>query len=232
VPVLDYGAGAPAYLGQVQSATDDMPRKISDLASAWHAQRFLRGEALSAQERTYLGNYWRDYALVRSWLWECHANRETDLQWDSAIVVAGEINNGLPPAQASALWRGVLAGRCRASLSAVQLQWIELFAAVGARDATATRVASDRLRERKAASTAIQHEYLLLAAVVARTTLGQPMQAREVFRDELPHIPAARLELPWIRYLSLLLSAMPETQAGKAPAAVASAPASASTNGR
>lgn len=221
VPVLDFASGPAGFLGQIRTATMQMPRQLNDLASAWHGQRFLRGEALAPGQRAMLSNFLRDYALVRGWLWECRNGHEVPYLWDSAIVVAGEINAGLSPQQASALWRDVLTGRCRASLSPVQVQWIELFAAVAARDAAATQAAADRLRESKAATSAAQHEYLLLAAVVARTAQGRQDDARKVLQKDLPNIPADRLGTPWLRYAIALQKASPN-EAAPTPSAPAS----------
>ena len=216
VPMLEFGPGAPAYLGQIQRADAEMPKRLRDLASGWHGQRFLRGQGLNAAQRGWIGNYMTDYELTRGWLWNCQRLVRNDL-WDSALLVAGEVNRALPSAQARALWREVLDGPCRASLSARQIEWLELFSAVGGRDAAPTRDAADRLLAQRRDLTPRQHEYALLAATAARIALGEREAARKLYDTERKAIDKSQLGLPWFRYLGLALSAQANAPANSKP---------------
>ena len=202
VPFLEFGQPPFPYLGAIDSANGSMPPKLTDLAAAWHGSRLLRGGALSAQERGYLRQHVKDYELVRAWLWGCQSVPDAS-SWDSAVTVAGEINAGLSPVQAAALWSEVLTGRCASSLTPEQRAWVELFQAVGSRDA---RLAAQRADVLLAAPTrtVTQFEYLVLAGVGARLAMGQQEAARQLLN--LAKIAPNRLELPWFRYLGTVLA--------------------------
>lgn len=207
LPLLGIGSGSASYLGQVTRASDEMPPKIRDLASAYHGARFLRGEMLTGAERGYMGGLLRDYELVRLWLFACQPTRAPASLWDAAINVAIEINTGLPPAQAGAIWRSVLDGPCRGRLLPAQAEWIQLFAMAGARDAAGVKTAADRVLAQPGNLTPQQHEYATYAATSSRLALGEHASARKIFETEGKRISSSRADLPWFRYLTLVLAA-------------------------
>jgi spermidine synthase len=214
VPVLEFTQPGPAYLGKISEVSPAMPPKLHDLASAYHGDRMLRGATLTPVEVVYLGALHGDYVLTKAWLFDCMPAAGAGPLWNSAVAVAGEVNGGLDASHARALWQSVLDGKCRSRLDRTQLDWVTLFAAVGGRDAKATRVAADRILALGDALSGPQHEYAVLAATTARIALGEMEAARELFAREGRRIPAARAELPWFRYTALLLRVR-----AKAPAA-------------
>lgn len=205
VPMLDFTQPVAPYVGRISSATPNMPRKLTDLASAFHGERLLRGAALTPTELGYIGSLHSSYLLTKAWLFDCAPASTVGPLWDATVAVAGEVNPGLDPARARALWQSVLDGKCRGGLSNAQTAWVRLYAAVGARDATATRNAADQVLAIGPTLTAAQLEYAVLAATAARIALGELDQAREVIAREGTRIPAARAELPWFRYQALML---------------------------
>ena len=204
VPFMEFGRPPSAYLGEIRTSDPDMPRRLGDLAGSWHGSRLLRGEQLDPAERRYLGTYAKDYELVRGWLWGCQQLTDP-LMWDSALSVSREVNAGLHPRQARALWGEVAAGRCARTFGPEQLLWVQLFQAVGERDPKRVGALADRLLTQPAFSLR-QQEYLILAAVGSRLALGQQQEARELFGKLRTTLPIQRMEMPWFRYLRAVLS--------------------------
>jgi hypothetical protein len=205
IPFLEFGKPVPAYLGTIDSALPTMPRKLNDLVGAWHGSRLLRGESLTPAQRTYLGQHEQDYEIVRAWLWGCQPMSH-QTRWDAAITVASEVNPGLNPQQAAALWTEALNGRCARQLTAEQTLWLELFRAVGSRDARATRERADQLLALSPGSQR-QLEYQVLAAIGARVALGEHADAKHLLDQAGAVVRAEQMELPWFRYLASALSA-------------------------
>jgi spermidine synthase len=204
VPMLAFSEPAPAYLGAVKTAAKGMPRKLQDLAGAVHGERLLRGATLTPEELAYLGSP-ADHMLVKAWLFDCSPAAAAGPLWDATVRLASELNPGLEPARAQALWQSALDGKCRGALSPTQVAWLTLYAAVGARDAKATRDAADKVLAFGPALTPLQLDYAVLAATTARVGLGELDQAREVIAREGRRIPASRADTPWFRYQSILL---------------------------
>lgn len=205
VPMQDFLQPPAAYVGKISSATRNMPRKLNDLASAFHGERLLRGAVLTPTELGYIGMLHSDYLLTRGWLFDCAPATAVGPVWDATVLVASEVNPGLDARRATALWQSVLEGKCRSGLSRSQLDWVTLYAAVGARDARATRDAADRVLDQGPALTDLQHEYAVLAATTGRIALGELDQARAVIARHGARIPAAKIDLPWFRYQALML---------------------------
>jgi hypothetical protein len=205
VPMLDFMQAPPSYLGKISTASPTMPRKISDLASAFHGERLLKGATPTPEELGYIGQLHPDYVLTKAWLFDCTPSAAVGPLWDSTVLVASELNPGLDPTGARAVWQSVLNGKCRAGLSQAKVDWVTLFAAVGGRDPVATRDAADRVLTQGDALTPLQLEYAVLAATTSRIALNELDQAREVIAREGKKIPAARADLPWFRFQALLL---------------------------
>ena len=213
VPMLAFSEPPAAYLGAVSAAAKGMPRKLHDLAGAFHGERLLRGATLTADELGYLGGLHVDYLLAKAWLFDCSPASSAGPLWDATVRVASEVNAGLEPARAKAVWQSALDGKCRAGLSPAQAAWLSLFAAVGARDAKATREAADRVLALGPALTPLQLDYAVLASTTASIGLGDLDQARAVIAREGTRIPAARADTPWFRYQSILLQQRRKTAA-------------------
>lgn len=228
VPLLEIGRPTPAYLDDVQDANEVMPPRLHALTRARHGLKYLRGEPLSPGQLAAMGPQIKDYEITRAWLFGCQPAADPEL-WDSVLAVAGEVNPGVSAQRAGRLWRDALSGRCRARLSKTQVLWLELILAVANRDAPAIRQASDPLLAQNAAKSLRQLEYLVLAAVGSRIALGQQKEAHAIFTQEGLRIPGTHTELPWFRYLAMVLVAQ---RTPAKPAAASTAPASAPAEGR
>ena len=206
VPLLELTGSAPSYLGEIHAPTQHMPRKLMDLASAWHGQRYLHGETLTAQERSYLGSLARDYALMRAWTEACSFPADTDPTWGAAVSVASDLNRGLAPQMAARLWQDTLK-RCSGKLTPLRRAWIELFGAAGARDAQSMKRWGDQVLASDSNLSVQEREFAALASIGARMALRERAQARQILAEQGKLIPANRIDVPWFRYVALVLSA-------------------------
>lgn len=215
VPILDFAAsGAPAYAGQVLDATASMPFHVQRRASAAHGLRYLKGEALSPVQASYLAGYATDYALVRSWMASCRFPADTGPAWGALLQVATDLNPGVAAADARAVWRGIADGPCGKGLSAAQRAWVELFAATGARDAPkAFRHAGEVLALDPGMPPAAR-AYATLAGAAAGMSIGRRAEARRLLDEQRALLPPGTIEMPWFRYLYVaLMSAREKTAA-------------------
>ena len=207
IPFLEFGTAGAPWLGKVHSARANMPTHIVNAAAAGHAERYLRGLPVQPPGLAAIQGSLKDYSLARSWLVDCKPTDGVGLLWDPVLLAAIETIPALPPDRATALWKGFLNGPCRSRFNAAQIEWLELFAAVAARDARATQPAADAVLRRRAALTTGQHEYALLSGIVARTALGRHDEAWALFAEHGKGMAADRLGQPWFRHQRLALNA-------------------------
>jgi len=207
IPFLEFGTAGAPWLGKVHSARPHMPTHIISAAAAGHAERYLRGLPVPPVGLAAIEGSLKDYALARSWLVDCKPSDGVGVLWDAVLLAAVETIPAMPTDGATALWKGFLNGPCRSRFNAAQIEWLELFAAVAARDARATQPAADAVLRRRAALTTGQREYALLAGLAARTSLGRYDEALALVAEHGKGMAADRLNLPWFRYQRLLLDA-------------------------
>ena len=141
----------------------------------------------SRQSRIVLSEYWADYlikaakpsserpekdnvyiprwiAATRSALIDCVPPNVAATFWDQVVSVAGFVNPSLPPERAEALWTALERTRCTAQLPEKDRAWIELFKAVGRRDAPRMAQEARRMLEANDLSE-VQRDYLYNVAL-------------------------------------------------------------------
>lgn len=165
---------------------------------AWYARNFLVGvrpepEAIPTQLQ-------KDLELVQLRLLECREPRELDVWLHSALRVAWAVNPYLMPADAGAVWRAIAGTQCFPTLPQFQRRWIELFAAVAARDAGRMARHARELLDTAPELGADAREYLVLAALSGSVAGGDKPAALELWRAQkiklrAPAAPAFRLLL-------------------------------------
>jgi spermidine synthase len=214
VPILDFSRdGAPDYAGKVTIATTAMPAAVRNRASSWHGHRYLRGAALTPEERGYLGSYTGDYALVRAWTSDCRFPAHTSAPWNAMSRVAADLNPGLNAKDAEAYWLSVANGKCRSALTPVQARWIELFAAVGARHPDRARIHAEYILANDQGLEPETRAYAALAAVAGNMAMGRRTEAKALLTHQQAMLPHAFNERAWFRYLRMALSAVPSKTA-------------------
>ena len=163
---------------------------------AWYARTFLVGvrpapEAVPTQLQ-------KDLELVQLRLLECREPRELDVWLHSALRVARALNPYLLPDDAGAVWRAIASTKCFSMLLQFQRRWIELFAAVAARDAARMARHAGELLDTTPELGTDAREYLVLAALSGSVAQGDKAAALELWRAQkaklrAPAAPAFRL---------------------------------------
>ena len=163
---------------------------------AWYARNFLVGvrpapEAVPTQLQ-------KDLELVQVRLLECREPRQLDVWLHSALRVARAVNPYLKPDDAGAVWRAVASTQCFPTLPQFQRRWIELFAAVAARDSARMAGYARELLDTTPELGTDAREYLVLAALSGSVAGGDKPAALELWRAQktqlrAPAAPAFRL---------------------------------------
>jgi spermidine synthase len=76
----------------------------------------------------------KDLEIVKLRLLDCRDPRNQDVWLHALLRLAQNLNPGVSVDEAGEVWQRIAAAPCYAGLAGYQRQWIELFAAVGARD--------------------------------------------------------------------------------------------------
>ncbi|MDH5288003.1 MAG: fused MFS/spermidine synthase [Betaproteobacteria bacterium] len=156
VPMLEMlGGGAPAATPPLSAALADALSAPPEAAPALAPEFAPFADALRA---------------ARELLRTCRPGGPVPLLLEGAVGVAMEINR-LPAARAGAAWAAVKSGPCYAKLDSGLRTWVDLFAAVGARDANA--MATLGARAAQEAPGAFAHDYAVAAAATGDVALGR-----------------------------------------------------------
>lgn len=204
VPFLEFKTGAAAHAGQVHAATSAMPRHVQSLAAGYQALRYLQGQELSPADRAHLQGLELDVVTVRGWAASCRFPSGTGVAWGAVVRVASSVNPAVSAASASGWWKSV-AARCGRSLAADQRAWIDLFAAVGARDADAASRLADKVLATDRELTLENRAYATLASVSGHISATRLGKASAVLKEQNRQLDAQQLETAWFRYLAYAL---------------------------
>jgi hypothetical protein len=147
---------------------------------AWYGRDFLlrRRTPLPEAIPTQLQ---KDLELVKLRLIECREPRDLDAWLHSAIRVAKALNPYLAPDDVGAVWARVTASPCYAGLHEFQRRWIELFRAVGARDARRMAELAATLIATQDQLLADAREYLVLVAMTGYVASGDKAKAMQLW---------------------------------------------------
>ena len=156
---------------------------------AWYARNFLVGvrpapEAVPTQLQ-------KDLELVQLRLLECREPRELDVWLHSALRVARAMNPYLMPDDAGTVWRAIAATNCFSTLPQFQRRWIELFAAVAARDPVRMAGLARELLDTTPELGTDPREYLVLAAMAGSVAGGDKPAALELWRAQKAKLRAS-----------------------------------------
>jgi predicted membrane-bound spermidine synthase len=121
--------------------------------------------------------------LVRQWAADCRPELSFMQVFGHLLALAETVNPGLHPEVSGALWRRLADSPCGRALDPPDRVWLELFAAVGARDPAAMRDKAARALEGQRNARGPAGEYALLAAVTAALKLGDAAQAQALLQE-------------------------------------------------
>ncbi len=124
----------------------------------------------------------KDLEVSKLRLIECREPRERDVWLHSLQNVASALNPFLTPVEASAVWSRFTAAPCFASLRDYQRRWIELHAALAARDGKGAAALAGGLLQTQPDLSREAREYLLMAAMAGEIAAGNPQRAKDLWK--------------------------------------------------
>ena len=151
-------------------------------AAGWAVHDIILGPRPAAPPATLGEGYEVSAQLVRQWTLQCGELSFTQV-FAHLLTVAETVNSGLHPQVAGAVWRRILDSPCARALDAGDRLWIELFAAVAARDAAAMAQAGTRALEPRRNERGPATEYAFLAAVTGSLRLQDYATARALLNE-------------------------------------------------
>ncbi len=131
---------------------------------------------------------------------DCADAKGVEANWDSVIAVAAAVNPSLLSRQTDALWRRIAGSKRIARMSPERMDWVELFAAVGRRDAQRMASLSDRLLP--GAATAAETEYLVAAGATGFLGMHDIDRARQILARDTDRAGSKHRNLGWYRLLT------------------------------
>lgn len=145
----------------------------------------------------------RDIGLLRAILWDCTPVPPRVSVAELLFDVASYVNPLSTPERAGALWKAVRGAKCVSRLSAADLRWLELFEAVGARDAPRMAVLGSALADARDAKDEMR-AYALMAGTTGLLAEGNPLAAQRLLKDSLPKLSQRARQDPPMRLLVVL----------------------------
>jgi len=133
----------------------------------------------------------KDLEIVKLRLLGCRDPRELDVWLSSLLRVAQALNPYVPPQLADEVWVRIVAAPCYAGLRDFQRHWIELFRAVGARDAPRMAELGSGLLATQPNLNDDARQHLLMAAMTGYLAAGYPEHARLLWEYYARRLPRA-----------------------------------------
>jgi len=173
--MLDHGYSPPASRRDVARVT--LPEATA--ATAWDALDLMVKPGAAAvpmpAESLQVSAH-----LVRAWSARCEAELGFTQAFPHLLAVAEAVNPHLHPRVAAQAWRGIAESRCARALPPGERDWIELFAAVAARDAGRMGEIGTRVLETQREARGPGPEYAFIATVTAAICRGERARAMEL----------------------------------------------------
>ncbi len=212
VPMLEMVGGAPppaaapidAHLVTWLDASTDQ---------AWAMHRaIIRGDGPRLR-RPLTDNRDLSGELVRSWAL-CQSDLSFNEALPSLVTVAEFVNPRLHPQHAGAIWSALADSPCGRRLTRQERAWLELFAAIGRRDAEAMVAFSAQVLEGTRGVKNPASELAVLAGVTGALCGGDQKGARELLEQAVEHWMRPGSHNAAIRFLEGLTQAPPGTRTG------------------
>ena len=131
----------------------------------------------------------KDLEIVKLRLLDCRSAREEDVWLHSLWRLAANINASLPAEQAGMVWKRVTDAPCFGGLEKYQRRWIELFRAVGARDAAPMAELAGQLLAGAYELNAESREYLWMAGLTGYLAAGDKAGALRLWDLYVARLP-------------------------------------------
>ena len=118
--------------------------------------------------------------FIREWAMDCPADVPFERVLPILSVIAERLNPRVPPEDALAVWKWLGTSKCGRTLTVEQRQWIELFAAVAARDAQHMAVTGTAILDRTRGTRDESTEYAVMASAAGLLCEGEKDRAQAV----------------------------------------------------
>jgi predicted membrane-bound spermidine synthase len=130
----------------------------------------------------------KDLEVSKLRLVECREPREQDVWMHSLLNVARTMNPYLAPDEAGPVWARFLAAPCFGALRDYQRRWIELFAALAARDGRRSAALATDILSTQADLNRDAREFLLIAGMAGHLSAGERAAAMALWRKQEPQL--------------------------------------------
>jgi len=139
--------------------------------------------------------------VARGILIKCEKFDEGEMMWDEVVSLANRIVGTMSSARQKPLWDAVLNSPCYAGLTALQKDWLQLFAATGAREAAQMEKLGVKLLAADAARTPSQWTYLVTATATAQVANGNFAAAHETIVKDWKRLDQPTRDWPTMELL-------------------------------
>jgi predicted membrane-bound spermidine synthase len=178
IPMLEMlDHGMPPPLARRDVARVSVPESAT--AAAWNAYDIVMQP--TPGKATYTQSLELSAQLVRVWSTQCRTALSFEQAFSHLLAVAEVVNPHLHPQAVAPLWKRVGDTECARSLEPAQRVWIDLFAAVGARDARRMAELGIRALETQHDARGPAGEYAFMAAVTGALGIGDRVLAKKLF---------------------------------------------------
>jgi len=191
VPVVEVIEGRARQVRPASHDGDDYLDRIEIARRAAYARDFLLAAA-PPEPRGIPAQLQKDLELVRMRALDCVDQQKSDLWVRSAMGVARTVNAALPAGDAGAVWKVLATAPCAEQLTDADRRWLELFAAVGARDGAGMARSGVELIANARDLTPATRQYLLTAALAGLIADRRYDEATKLWNA---HSPGAAVDL-------------------------------------
>jgi predicted membrane-bound spermidine synthase len=180
VPMLEMlDHGMPPPLARREVSRVSVPESAT--AAAWGAYDIVMLPVPA--KATYTQPLELSAQLARVWTTQCRTALGFEQAFSHLLAMAETVNPHLHPQAVAPLWRRIGESECARSLEPAERVWIDLFAAVGARDAERMAELGVKALEAQRDARGPAAEYAFMAAVTAAIKKGDQALARRLLEQ-------------------------------------------------
>jgi len=177
VPVIDMIEGRDGTRrGATSYEGEEYFEKIGLLRKAQYVRDFLV-KAKPPEPVNISRAMQKDLDIVKLRLIECRDPLRYDIWFHSLYQLAYDTNPMLSAAEGRALWEFIQRSPCLSTLSAEQRRWVELFKAIGSRDAARMAQMAEMLLTQQSDLPTGHRQYLIAAGMAGYLAQSRPIQA-------------------------------------------------------
>ena len=176
------------------------PTRRAYIGLAWESIEFLRtGAVVERASPIALGNI----GLLRAILWDCAMVPPGVRVHELMLPVASVVNPMTGAAEGTAMWDAMRAAPCASTLAVRDREWMDLFSAVAARDASRMAALGTRLSVERDLDDDLK-SYAVMAGAAGLVAGGNPADADRFLTTMSGRLSMAARDDPPLRLLAVL----------------------------